>query len=184
MGNSALLLLTIPMESNLNFLWEILNESVKCTEYKYRVAGSWNTLPFVTTAAPSLQAFKSGPVRTEFLHWFCPAHTQWPHCWKCSNFQGSNGQIRSFLNQAFQSENQITLMWNCSGGSHTCIVLFQKWLKMGIISVCWTEPIFPSVNESSLSKLLRNNQQQHQQKFTTALLHSHCMKTASNGQEL
>ena len=65
MGSSTLLLLLIPMKSNLNFLWEILNESVKCTEYKYRDAGSWNTLPFGTTAAPSLQAFNSRPVRME-----------------------------------------------------------------------------------------------------------------------
>ena len=30
-------------------------------------------------------------------------------------------------------------MRNCSGGSHTCIVLFQKWLKMGIMYVCWQQ---------------------------------------------
>ena len=47
------------------------------------------------------------------------------------------------------------------------------------------ELIFQSVNESSVSKLLQNKQQQQQQqKLTTVLLHSHCMKTASNGQEL
>ena len=45
-----------------------------------------------------------------------------------------------------------------------------------------TELIFQSVNEGSVSKLPQNKQQQ--QKLTTALPHSHCMKTASNGQEL